>query len=66
MVSQGNFDITFGKHCDIEYYYELDFDKEQVLCMEVDNWGNVMKIIRHIDLVYDEEKDVNVEEQLFG
>lgn len=66
MVRKGNFEITFGKHCDIEYYYELNFDKEQVICMEVNNWGDTMEIIKHIDLQYDEEKDVNIEEELFG
>ena len=65
MVRNGRFEITFGKHSDIEYYYELNFDKEQVLCMEVNNWGKTMEIIRHIDLVYDADKDVMVDEELF-
>lgn len=65
MVKKGDFEITFGNHCDIEYYYELNFDKLQVNCMEVNNWGDKMEILRHIDLVYDEEKDVMVDEQIF-
>lgn len=65
MIKNGNFEITFGKHSDIEYYYELNFDKEQVLCMEVNNWGDTMEIIRHIDLVYDADRDVMVDEELF-
>lgn len=65
MVRKGTFEITFGKHSDIEYYYELNFDKEQVLCMEVNNWGDTMEIIRHIDLVYDADRDVMVDEELF-
>ena len=65
MVKKGNFEITFGRHCDIEYYYELNFDKEVVNCMEVDNWGDSMEILRHIDLQYDAEKDVYVDEEIF-
>lgn len=65
MINRGNFEITFGNHCDIEYYYELNFDKLQVNCMEVNNWEDKMEILRHIDLVYDEEKDVMVDEQIF-
>jgi len=65
MIKKGNFEITFGRHNDIEYYYELNFDKEVVNCMEVDNWGDSMEILRHIDLQYDSEKDVNVDEEIF-
>ena len=61
MVKNGNFEITFGNHLDIEYYYELNFDKKQVNCMAVNNWGKTMEILEHIDLVYDEEKDVMVD-----
>lgn len=65
MITKGDFEITFENHCDIEYYYELNFDKKQVNCMSVDNWGKTMEILEHIDLVYDEEKDVMVDEQIF-
>ena len=65
MINRGDFEITFGNHCDIEYYYELDFDKVKVNCMAVNNWGDTMEIEEHIDLVYDEEKDVMVDEAIF-
>ena len=65
MITKGNFEITFGNHCDIEYYYELDFDKQQVNCMAVNNWGNKMEILEHIALIYNEEKDVKVDEEIF-
>ena len=65
MITRGNFEITFVNHCDIEYYYELDFDKQQVNCMAINNWNGTMEIEQHIDLVYDEEKDCNVDEEIF-
>lgn len=65
MINKGDFEITFGNHCDIEYYYELDFDKKQVNCMSVNNWGDKMEILEHITLIYNEEKDVMVDEQIF-
>lgn len=65
MITRGDFEITFGNHCDIEYYYELNFDKKKVNCMAVNNWGDTMEIEEHIDLVYDKEKDVMVDEAIF-
>ena len=66
MVKKGDFEITFFNHADIEYYYEIDFDKQIVSCAEVDCWEKTMEILRIIDLVYDKEKDVGVDEQPFS
>jgi len=65
MIRKGNFEVTFGKHSDIEFYYILNLNKKTVECMEVNNWNAKMEILRKIDLVYDAEKDVNIEEDLF-
>ena len=65
MVKRADFEITFINHGDIEYLYEMDFDKKVVLCYSVDNWENHMKILETIPLVYDETKDCNVDKQLF-
>lgn len=65
MVKKGDFEITFGNHCDIEYYYELNFDLEQVRCMSVNNWGKEMEILDTIELKYDSEKDVHIDEEIF-
>ena len=64
MIKNGRFETTFYNHSDIDYYYEMDFDKREVKCMSVDNWGDVMKILEHINLEYKEEDDVNIEEEL--
>lgn len=65
MVKQGSFEITFGNHLDIEYYYELNFDEEKVICREVDNWEGEMEVLKEIELKYDPEEDVNVDEGIF-
>ena len=65
MITKGDFEITFCRHSDIEYYYELDFDKETVNCMSVNNWGNTMEILAHIKLEYSFEKDCMVDEAIF-
>ena len=65
MITKGNFEVTFYNHCDIEYFYELNFDKKQVNCMAVNNWNKTMEILEHIDLVYDKEKDAMVDEEIF-
>ena len=64
MVKNGRFEVTFYNHSDIEYYYEMNFDKMDVKCMSVDNWGDVMKILEHINLQYKEEDDVGIEQEL--
>ena len=65
MVKKGKFEITFGNHSDIEYFYELNFDKNEVNCMAVNNWGDKMEILERIPLKYDEEKDVQVDKEIF-
>lgn len=65
MITKGNFEVTFYNHCDIEYYYELNFDLEQVRCMAVNNWNKKMEILDTIELKYDKEKDVMVDEEIF-
>lgn len=65
MIRNGMFEVTFWNHNDIEYFYQMDFDKEQVNCMMVNNWGDKMEIEEHIQLVYDKEKDVMVDEEIF-
>lgn len=65
MVKKGKFEITFGNHSDIEYFYELNFDKHEVNCMAVNNWGDTMEILERIPLKYDPEKDVHVDKEIF-
>lgn len=65
MIRNGMFEVTFWNHSDIEYFYQMDFDKEQVNCMMVNNWGDEMVIEERIQLVYDKEKDVMVDEDIF-
>lgn len=65
MITKGNFEITFGNHLDIEYYYELNFDEEKVICREVNNWEGEMEVLKEIELKYDPEEDVNVDEGIF-
>ena len=65
MIKKGDFELTFGNHADIEYYYERDFSKDVVTCMAVDNWSGKMECLQIINLEYNEEKDCQVDEALF-
>lgn len=65
MIKNGAFEVTFYNHGDIEYFYQMDFDKKEVNCMMVNNWNDTMEIEEHIQLKYDEEKDVMVDENIF-
>lgn len=65
MIKKADFEVTLANHSDIEYFYEMDFDKRSVSCKSVDNWDGDMKTLEVIDLVYDKEKDCNVDSQLF-
>ena len=64
-IQKGNFEITSGNHCDIEYLYEMDFLAREVRCYAVNNWDSKMEIEKIIPLKYNKDKDVNVDEEIF-
>lgn len=65
MITKGDFEITFANHGDIEFLYEMNFDKKTVTCHSVDNWDGDMKYLSEYKLEYSFEKDCMVDEAIF-
>lgn len=61
-VAGNDFEITFSRHCDIEYYYEFNLDKQTVIGMSVNNWGETMEIYEKFDCLeeYEKNKDKDI------
>lgn len=65
LLMNSSFELTFYKHCDIEYYYEANFEKHTVTGWKADNWKSPMKKTCKTDLIKsyhtNPEMDVEIE-----